>query len=625
MSDRTPSPIEEHPFQLMIVDEDPVFRLGLRIWLNRYPDLQVVAEAETGSAALQWLASEFRVATPDSPSNLNLVILELSLGRSDSTQLQGLDLCQTIASQYPYVSVLVLSKATEPLLLAAAQQAGARGYCPRNAAVEDLTQVVRQVAAGQPCWIQPTAAANSPRSSRNRAIPILTEEQAVSRDRPSASGLQPPNSFTILRRNLRLSGLRQIDAAIQDVREQLQNLDLSDLDRAILAGRYRELRASRWLVSRLLATPSLPATEESEPQGNVPPDTAPNQSLSDASGTIQPVTPVTMTIANGATGSVVSAQSVQSVLFDTALAKLQTSLSNQTEIPLEIDILREDKKRELFYLILRKLEDLLNELRFSQVEPDQLDEKRSLILQDLWEATAIEFFGKYYTVPLGSLQVEVVNTILQDANVVRVAILDRIPFVIDLFKHLLFQLPLAVEQNAYPVGNPEALDRAELILDNLMIQVGNGVIQPLLNHFANVETIKQNLYDRRLLSSREIERFRNSLSWKYRVQQLIAEPQDIFESQYSLFTLVGRGIKRRKVYAPRQQELSQLSGLQLAVTVALEARDAIAPRLRSAVSLVGNSVIYVLTEVIGRGIGLVGRGIIKGIGNAWQDNRYSRK
>jgi hypothetical protein len=133
------------------------------------------------------------------------------------------------------------------------------------------------------------------------------------------------------------------------------------------------------------------------------------------------------------------------------------------------------------------------------------------------------------------------------------------------------------------------------------------------------------LYDRRLLSSREIERFRNSLSWKYRVQQLIAEPQDIFESQYSLFTLVGRGIKRRKVYAPRQQELSQLSGLQLAVTVALEARDAIAPRLRSAVSLVGNSVIYVLTEVIGRGIGLVGRGIIKGIGNAWQDNRYSRK
>ena len=62
----------------------------------------------------------------------------------------------------------------------------------------------------------------------------------------------------------------------------------------------------------------------------------------------------------------------------------------------------------------------------------------------------------------------------------------------------------------------------------------------------------------------------------------------------------------------------------MAVTVALEARDAIAPRLRSAVSFVGSGLIYVLTEVIGRGIGLVGRGILKGVGTAWQDGKFSR-
>jgi hypothetical protein len=48
----------------------------------------------------------------------------------------------------------------------------------------------------------------------------------------------------------------------------------------------------------------------------------------------------------------------------------------------------------------------------------------------------------------------------------------------------------------------------------------------------------------------------------------------------------------------------------------------VAPRVRSAISFMGNGVIYVLTEVIGRGIGLVGRGVIKGIGNVWQDGRF---
>jgi hypothetical protein len=34
--------------------------------------------------------------------------------------------------------------------------------------------------------------------------------------------------------------------------------------------------------------------------------------------------------------------------------------------------------------------------------------------------------------------------------------------------------------------------------------------------------------------------------------------------------------------------------------------------------------VYVLTEIIGRGIGLVGRGILKGVGTMWQDNRSGR-
>ena len=82
----------------------------------------------------------------------------------------------------------------------------------------------------------------------------------------------------------------------------------------------------------------------------------------------------------------------QDSLFESAAAKLQFDLVNLTAVPLEIDILRSTKKRELISSILRKLQDLLEELRLGQVQPTQLSQKMPTILRDLWEATIIDFF-----------------------------------------------------------------------------------------------------------------------------------------------------------------------------------------------------------------------------------------
>jgi hypothetical protein len=134
-----------------------------------------------------------------------------------------------------------------------------------------------------------------------------------------------------------------------------------------------------------------------------------------------------------------------------------------------------------------------------------------------------------------------------------------------------------------------------------------------------VEAIKQGFYDRQRLSTREIERFRNDLSWRYRRDRYVTEPLAMFESQYALFVLTELGIDQQLIYAPRRQELESLTGIPFAVTLLWEVRDAVAPRLRTATAFVGSGLVYVLTEVIGRGLGLVGRGILKGIGNAFQE------
>ena len=69
-----------------------------------------------------------------------------------------------------------------------------------------------------------------------------------------------------------------------------------------------------------------------------------------------------------------SIQSPQAALFQTTLTKLQGNLQNLTATALEIDILKDTKKRELLQLVLRQLQAMLDALR-SQLPLDQLEKK----------------------------------------------------------------------------------------------------------------------------------------------------------------------------------------------------------------------------------------------------------
>ena len=67
---------------------------------------------------------------------------------------------------------------------------------------------------------------------------------------------------------------------------------------------------------------------------------------------------------------------------------------------------------------------------------------------------------------------------------------------------------------------------------------------------------------------------------------------------------------------PRDRELQQLSWGQQLITLVLEGRDALAPQVQSLFKRLGDLLVVVLTQVIGRAIGLVGRGIVQGMGRS---------
>ena len=558
--------------QFLLIDPDPIFRLGLKVTLEAIANLQVIADVATDTAALQVLAQV-------NSQQIKLIILELG-----NEQL-GLQFCKQLKALYPHIPILLLSSKSQPEMLIAAKAIGINGYCPKGISISQLVPILQEVANGGYYWFTEPVIINSP-------LP-----------------------FAKLRNNLQNSGINNIDQDINLVTEKLRIPGIPLLNKAILAGQRRELLAARWVVNHLLTIPK----ERQKP----PPE---NQLLSFSIQNQDNIIKLDADVRPSINiPPIVSSRQLQSELFTLCLNKLQFSLENLTNTPLEIDILRENKKRELLYIILKKFFTQVEEIHTFNFDKNQLFNLQNQISLDLWKFAITEFFGNYSRIILDKQEINLVKFLLDKNTDLQTEIINKVPLLFELLSYLLLLTDLYIDNVSYPAGTKESQSQALLILENLLIHTANAVIQPLLNNLADEESIKQNFYNWQMISTREIEKFRNNLSWKYQLYQYITEAQTIFESRYEFFVFSPRGITKISIYAPRNQELAQLSGIPLGVTLILEFRDAISPRIQSLVGFLGTGIVFVLTQIVGKGLGLVGRGILQGIGSVSLSEKGQRK
>lgn len=568
--------MSDRQLHFLLIDSDPIFRLGLKVTLESIPDFQVIADVPTITTAGQILAEITSTSQP-----VNLIIWEWgNTATADSIQLD-LQLCQQLKVLYPDIPILLLTVISQPELLAQAQTMGINGYCPKGISISELIPIIQEVATGSYYWFSPGDNTKDNIHSFSFSLP-----------------------FPKLRYQLGKSGINKINKTLETVNNELNIPAITPLDRAILAGQKRELLAARWLINHLLMThPKQQASSLKQPLA---------QNIASAQSHITNLVNI-----SPINHSIIDAQSRQTQLFYLCLNQLQSPLHNLTTIPLEIDCLQENKKRQLLQIILHKFFEQLTEVRNFNFDYQQLIQLREQLLLDLLTTAICDFCTEYKMIisAISSENISLEKFLLEKSINVAKEILYKIPLVTELMAYIILGEDLYIDNKYYPANSQESQLKAMMILENLIIQVANGVIQPLLNYFANVEIIKQNFYTSVMVSTREIEKFRNNLSWKYTKNQYINEPQAIFESRYELFNLTSRGITKISVYAPRNQELTQISGVPLMVTLVLEFADAINPRLQSLLSFAGSGIVFILTQVIGKGLGLIGRGIIQGLGN----------
>ena len=131
------------PIRVLIADDHPVVRQGLRGFLETYADITVIAEADNGAQAVA-LAVEH---VPD------VILMDLLMPEMD-----GVEAIEQVMSSSPATRIIVLTSYTEDEYLLPAMRAGAVGYQLKDADPEDLVGAIRAAARGQ-TTLHPSVAA----------------------------------------------------------------------------------------------------------------------------------------------------------------------------------------------------------------------------------------------------------------------------------------------------------------------------------------------------------------------------------------------------------------------------------------------------------------------------------
>jgi DNA-binding NarL/FixJ family response regulator len=121
------------PRRVLILDDHPVVRQGIKLLINAQHDMSVVGEAQTESEARRLV----RELTPDA------VIVDLSLGEGD-----GFNVVRDVSAHFPAIRVLVLSMHDEAIYAERLLAEGASGYIMKEAATEQLVTALRTVLRG---------------------------------------------------------------------------------------------------------------------------------------------------------------------------------------------------------------------------------------------------------------------------------------------------------------------------------------------------------------------------------------------------------------------------------------------------------------------------------------------
>jgi DNA-binding NarL/FixJ family response regulator len=155
------------PIRVLIVDDHAVVRMGLKMFFDHQPDIEVVGEAADGSEGVAMA----RRLEPD------VVLMDLLMPTMD-----GVTAIARIKAERPDIEIVTMTSFIEEEKVTAALEAGASGYVLKDAEAEEVAAAVRAAYAGE-VHLDPAVARLLAQRMRARKSPEETAEPLTDREK----------------------------------------------------------------------------------------------------------------------------------------------------------------------------------------------------------------------------------------------------------------------------------------------------------------------------------------------------------------------------------------------------------------------------------------------------------
>jgi DNA-binding NarL/FixJ family response regulator len=151
------------PIRLLLADDHALVLQALRLAFEPYPDLEIVAEARSGSEVLPRVAE----------TNPDVILLDIRMPGID-----GLQLLDRLQQQHPPTNVVVLSGVDDPDLAAEAIRRGAKAFLGKRVDPAEIAPVIRQVFAGEPVTLSPGSSSGAAKVAADE-FGLTTREREI--------------------------------------------------------------------------------------------------------------------------------------------------------------------------------------------------------------------------------------------------------------------------------------------------------------------------------------------------------------------------------------------------------------------------------------------------------------
>ena len=388
------------------------------------------------------------------------------------------------------------------------------------------------------------------------------------------------------------SGLSQINKDLNTIEYMIEKKSISTFYLFILIGRRRELLTAKrlilWLWGPLEVLIDSPIKKTSN-----------NKDLIKKYST-------DITIKNS------SLNERWKVIYKRVEEKLRDDLINSTDELAALFSLNNKKRTNLLKTLLLEFSIVIKNLKKTNDQGNEFEKNLQSISSELRANTLRNFIDSYDRLLKNGVDVSISDFLVHNS---KLDILDdELPSINLIIDPVLNNKPIILDGQYLSIDDPRAVIKIEMLILNWILRTAELVSEEIISSCSEWPELRKYFLSKELVSTRELERKRNHINTKNQLQNIFKRPVRLYESKRLYYTVKNSLIEKIIIIEPRDDELKKLDWAQRQVAFIVELRDALAPQVQAIIQYLGDLIVLILTKVVGRSIGLIGRGIAQGMG-----------